>query len=154
LTIMLEMRFLRTGRANQSFFRVVLTEHSKPPQSGFIKILGWYNPHSKETSLDKEEILSWLGKGAKPSNNLSKLLQKEGIKHKFIKYIPKAKKKPKEKGDKAEKAPKPQVPPENAPAEPTSEPTVEAKTPEQESPAPEESQPKTDDKKPDQENEK
>lgn len=94
---MLEMRFLRSGRRNSAFFRVVLTESSKPPKSGFIKVLGWFNPHTKEASLDKEEILSWLNNGAKPSNKLSKLLLKEGIKHKLVNFIPSAKKTAKQK---------------------------------------------------------
>jgi small subunit ribosomal protein S16 len=98
---MLEMRFLRSGRRNQAFFRVVLTESSKPPKSGFIKVLGWFNPHTKETSLQKEEILSWLKKGAQPSNKLSKILSQEGIKHKMINFVPSAKKAAKTK-DKAE----------------------------------------------------
>jgi len=89
---MLEMRFLRSGRRNNAFFRVVLTESSKPPKSGFIKVLGWFDPYTKKTSLKKEKILSWIDKGAKPSNKLSKLLLAEGIKHKHIIYIPKAKK--------------------------------------------------------------
>lgn len=95
---MLEMRFLRSGRRNSAFFRVVLTESSKPPKSGFIKVLGWFNPHTKETSLNKEEILSWLNNGAKPSNKLSRLLLKEGIKHKLVNFIPSAKKTAKQKG--------------------------------------------------------
>lgn len=94
---MLEMRFLRCGRRNSAFFRIVLTESSKPPKSGFIKILGWFNPHTKKASLNKDDILSWIDKGAKPSNRLSKLLLSEGMKHKHIVYIPKAKKDPKTK---------------------------------------------------------
>jgi len=96
---MLTMRFLRAGRKNQAFFRIVLTESSKPPKSGFIKILGWYNPHSKENSLKKEEILSWLDKGAKPSNSLAKLFKEAGMKHKQINFIPDTKKAPKEKDE-------------------------------------------------------
>jgi len=97
---MLEMRLLRSGRRNQASFRVVLTEKSKPPKSGFIKILGWYNPHSKETSLKKDDILYYLEKGAKPSNSLAKILISEGIKHKNILYVPNAKKEAKSKDGK------------------------------------------------------
>lgn len=100
---MLEMRFLRTGRRNSAFFRVVLTESSKPPKSGFIKVLGWFNPHTKENSLKKDEILSWINKGAKPSNRLAKLLLSEGMKHKHIVYTPSAKKEAKIKEGSAPK---------------------------------------------------
>jgi len=106
-TDMLEIRFLRSGRRNAPFFRIVLTESSKPPKSGFIKILGWYNPKTKDSSLKKEEILEWLNKGAKPSNSLSKLLEQNKVSHKLIKFVPA---KPKAKKVKEEKKPKPAPP--------------------------------------------
>jgi len=106
-TDMLEIRFLRSGRRNAPFFRIVLTESSKPPKSGFIKILGWYNPKTKDSSLKKEEILEWLNKGAKPSNSLSKLLERNKVSHKLIKFVPA---KPKAKKVKEEKKPKPAPP--------------------------------------------
>ena len=100
---MLTLRFLRSGRKNQAFFRIVLTEKSKPSDSGFIKALGWYNPHTKEVSLEKEEILEWLNKGAKPSNSLAKLLLDNKIKHKQIVFVKNAKAEPKKKSEKKEK---------------------------------------------------
>lgn len=95
---MLTIRYLRSGRRNQSFFRIVLTEKSKPPKSGFLKILGWYNPHTKESFLNKEEILAWLDKGAQPSNSIAKLLEKNKISHKLVKFIPAKPRPKKEKG--------------------------------------------------------
>lgn len=96
---MLAIRFLRSGRTNQAFFRVVLTQKSNPPKSKFIKIFGWYNPKTKETSLNKEEILQWVDKGAKPSNSVAKLLIANKITHKHIVYIPDAPGKKKAKGE-------------------------------------------------------
>ncbi|MCX6809641.1 MAG: 30S ribosomal protein S16 [Candidatus Berkelbacteria bacterium] len=100
---MLEIRYLRSGRRNTPFFRIVLTESSKPPKSGFIEILGWYNPVTKESSLKKEDILVWLNKGAQPSNSFCKLLEKNKITHKSIKFVKSAEKAPKKKGEKKEK---------------------------------------------------
>ncbi len=102
---MLAIRFLRSGRTNQAFFRVVLTQKSNPPKSKFIKVFGWYNPKTKESSLDKEEILEWVGKGAKPSNSLAKLLIANNITHKHIVYVPDAPGKKKAKSETDEKAP-------------------------------------------------
>lgn len=87
---MLAIRFLRSGRRNRAFFRVVLTEKSRPPKSNFIKELGWFDPHSKEVSLNKEEILRCLDNGAKPSNSVAKLLLANKIEHKQIVFIPDA----------------------------------------------------------------
>jgi len=104
---MLSIRYLRSGRTNSAFFRIVLTESKKSPKSGFIKTLGWYNPHSKETSINKDEILNWLDKGAKASNSVAKLLSEKGIKHKRAKYVPDT---PKAKKEKSEPKPKPAAP--------------------------------------------
>jgi small subunit ribosomal protein S16 len=99
---MLAIRFLRSGRTNKAFFRIVVTESSKPPKSGFLKILGWYDPHTKETSLNKEEIIRFLDNGAKASNSVAKLLNANGVKHKMANFI-----KDKEKAKKAKGEPKP-----------------------------------------------
>lgn len=85
---MLAIRFLRSGRKNRAFFRIVLTENSRPPKSNYIKELGWFDPHSKETSLKTEDILKYLDNGAKPSNSVAKLLLDNKIKHKQIVFIP------------------------------------------------------------------
>lgn len=102
---MLAIRFLRSGRTNQAFFRVVLTQKSSPPKSNFIKVFGWYNPKTKESSLNKEEILEWVGKGAKPSNSLAKLLIANNITHKNIVFVPDAPGQKKAKPESEKKAP-------------------------------------------------
>lgn len=99
---MLAIRFLRTGRRNRAFFRIVLTESSRPPKSNYIKELGWFDPHSKESSLKSEEILKYLNTGAKPSNSVAKLLIANNIKHKHIVYTPDAPKAKRGKGDEKE----------------------------------------------------
>ena len=104
---MLIIRFNRSGRANSAFFRIVVTESSKPPKSGFIKVLGWYNPHTKDSSVNKEEILRYLDNGAQVSNSLAKLLGEKKITHKLIKFIPNAQ--GKKKGEEKEVKPKSQV---------------------------------------------
>lgn len=108
---MLSLRFARAGRRNAAFFRIVLTDHSKPSKSGFIKVLGWYDPKTKKSSVNKEEVLSWVKLGAMPSNSLAKFLESQKISHKNIKFTPDAPKKPKEKGDKTEKTVKTEIPP-------------------------------------------
>ena len=105
---MLTIRYLRSGRANSAFFRIVLTEKSKPCDSGFIKVLGWYNPHTKEASLDNEAVLSWVDKGASVSNSVAKLLTAQGVKHKNIRFVPDA---PKAKKGKKEASEKPKIQP-------------------------------------------
>ncbi len=81
---MLKIRLTRVGRKNHALFRLVLTEKATAPQGKYQKILGFYNPHTKEFRLDREGVIFWLEKGAKPSNTASKLLTGIGLKHKAI----------------------------------------------------------------------
>ncbi len=104
---MLAIRFLRQGRKNSAFFRVVLTESSRPPKSGFLKVLGWYNPHTKEVKLDKDQIIAALDNGAQASNSVARLLSNNGIKHKNATFVADA---PKSKKGKDEEPKKPAAP--------------------------------------------
>lgn len=106
---MLTLRFLRTGRRNRAFFRIVLTEKSKPAKSGFNKILGWYDPKTKKSSFEKEEILKLVKNGAIASNSLAKLLKEQKVTHKNIKFVPDTPKKAKVKGEKEVKKPEEKI---------------------------------------------
>lgn len=77
---MLKIRFLRTGKKNQSFFRIVVTDVKRPPKGGrFIEVLGFYSPLTKEKNIKKARIEYWLSQGAKTSDTCHNLLIKEGI---------------------------------------------------------------------------
>ena len=103
---MLVIRFLRTGKKNQPFFKIVVTDKRNPPKGGrFLETLGFFNPLTKEKNLKKERIEYWLGVGAQPSARVHNLL----IDDKIIKgkKIPLHKKAKKE--EKPEEKPKPNV---------------------------------------------
>jgi small subunit ribosomal protein S16 len=77
---MLKIRLQRIGRRNHPAFRVVVTESARGPKSGnFIELLGSYNPHINERSLDSERISHWILKGAQPSDTVHNLLVDEKI---------------------------------------------------------------------------
>lgn len=77
---MLVIRFLRTGKKNQPFFKIVVTEKEKSSVSGrFIEKVGFYNPLTKEKSLNAERMKYWLSVGAKPSPRVYNLLISEKI---------------------------------------------------------------------------
>lgn len=86
---MLVIRFRRVGKKNKPTYRVVVGEHTWTPSGKFTADLGSYNPHSKATTLKKEEAVEWLNKGAKPSNSVAKLFEKEKIKHNSVVVIKK-----------------------------------------------------------------
>lgn len=97
---MLVVRLKRIGKKNKPTYRIVVAEHSGAVNGPFVEDLGFYNPHTKTFSIDKEAVTIWMNKGAKPSNTVARLLEKEKIKHKsivVIKYNKAPKKKVEEK---------------------------------------------------------
>jgi small subunit ribosomal protein S16 len=87
LKTMLVIRFLRKGKKNQAFFKIVVTDKKNPPRGGrFLETVGFFNPKTKEKAIKKERVEYWLGNGAQPSDTVYNLLVSE--------QIIKAKKKP------------------------------------------------------------
>jgi len=77
---MLKIRFTRKGKKHQSFFRIVVQDTRRSINSGyFLEKLGYYNPITKEKSIDKERVNYWISKGAKLSDTVHNLLVKEGV---------------------------------------------------------------------------
>ena len=68
---MLVIRMQRTGRKGHAQFRVVVQDSRRTPTSGrVVAALGHYNPHTKETSLNKEKATQYLNNGAQPSDRV------------------------------------------------------------------------------------
>lgn len=95
---MLVIRLRRVGKKNKPTYRLTVAEHTWPVNGKFTADLGSYNPHTKQLNLKNEEAVAWMNKGAKPSNSVSKLFDKEKIKHKSV-VILKGNKKPRVKGE-------------------------------------------------------
>ncbi len=77
---MLAIRMQRTGRKGHPMYRVVVQDSHRQPTSGrVVANLGSYNPHTKETTLDKEQAATFLKNGAQPSDRVVKLLQNEKV---------------------------------------------------------------------------
>ncbi len=77
---MLVIRLARVGKRGHATFRVVVTEHTRPPKSGALAQLGSYDPHANRFSVDAEKVKGYLAHGAKPSPTVHNLL----IEHKVI----------------------------------------------------------------------
>ena len=76
---MLKIRLQKIGKKNSPSYRIVLTEHTNPPQGKFIEILGSYNPRKKIKKFNKERIEHLISDGAQPSATVYNLLVDEGI---------------------------------------------------------------------------
>ena len=76
---MLKIRFARAGRKKRPFYKIVVTEHTKPSQSGFIEKLGWYNPLTKEFDLNTDNVKERISHGAQLSPSLAKVLTAQKV---------------------------------------------------------------------------
>ncbi|MDP2587036.1 MAG: 30S ribosomal protein S16 [Candidatus Komeilibacteria bacterium] len=76
---MLSIRFTRTGKKKQPYFRVILTERQKDPWGKYIELLGNYNPRTKEAKLKEDRIKYWLSVGAQATVSIHNLLVKLNI---------------------------------------------------------------------------
>ena len=71
---MLKMRFKRCGRKRQPMYRIVVMQATSPRDGKAIRELGFYNPLTKETKLDVENIVKSLNTGVQPTKTVKNLL--------------------------------------------------------------------------------
>lgn len=81
---MLKIRLTRMGAKKNPFYRMVVID-SRESRSGVpTATVGWYNPARKDMiKIDEEQVLSWLGKGAQPTETVRNILKKNGVLAKF-----------------------------------------------------------------------
>lgn len=76
---MLRIRLQRRGKKNYATFRVVIAEQHAPVKGRFVADVGFYNPHTNEFSVDKEQVEKWLSQGVKPSDTVHNLMVTHGL---------------------------------------------------------------------------
>ncbi len=84
---MLTIRLSRHGRSKRPFYRVVLTEHTKPAKSGYMQVLGSFDPLKHTFEADIETIKTLIKNGAKPSERMAKLLYQATKDETFQKFF-------------------------------------------------------------------
>ncbi|MBM2820520.1 MAG: ribosomal protein small subunit ribosomal protein [Candidatus Berkelbacteria bacterium] len=81
---MIVIRLRRTGKKGQPSYRIVVADNRAPIYGKYIEMLGHYNPDTKKIVLESEKAIEWMKKGAKPTNTVSKIFIKQGLKHNSI----------------------------------------------------------------------
>jgi small subunit ribosomal protein S16 len=73
----LMIRLARIGKKKRPFYRVVVTEKTRPRNGRFVEIVGTYDPLQKPAAikLDDVRVQYWLGKGAQPSDTVRSFLR-------------------------------------------------------------------------------
>jgi small subunit ribosomal protein S16 len=73
----LVIRLARIGKKKHPFYRVVVTEKTRPRNGRFVEIVGTYDP-AKEPAMVQlmdDRVQYWLGKGAQPSDTVRSFLR-------------------------------------------------------------------------------
>ena len=82
-----KIRMARIGRRHRPFYRINAIDSRQPRDGKIIEKLGHYDPLEKDPAkqvvLDLERTRYWLEKGAVPSDTVSNILLRQGIKHKY-----------------------------------------------------------------------
>jgi small subunit ribosomal protein S16 len=82
-----KLRMTRMGKRHRPFFRINAVEARTPRDGKVLEKLGHYDPIEKDPAkqvvLNRERAEYWLGIGAIPSDTVSQILLKQGIKHKY-----------------------------------------------------------------------
>jgi small subunit ribosomal protein S16 len=76
---MIKLRLKRFGKKKQSSFRIVVVNSTSRRNGEPLEELGFYNPRTKESKINTEEIRKRLQTGAQPTETVSNLLKKAGI---------------------------------------------------------------------------
>ena len=75
------IRLRRTGTTKKPAYRVVVADSRAARDGRFIEVIGHYNPLSDPPliKIEAEKAVSWIKKGAQPSNTVKHLLARAGV---------------------------------------------------------------------------
>ncbi len=76
-----KIRLMRMGKKKHPTYRVVVADSRSPRDGRNIETIGHYRPRQDPSvaDIDGEKALSWLRKGAQPTEQVQKLLTVSGL---------------------------------------------------------------------------
>ena len=125
----LKIRLARGGSKKRPFYSIVAADSRMPRDGRFIEKLGTYNPllnkdDENRVKMNVERIMELIGKGAQPTDRISRFLEAAGAIEKKTRNNPnkakpgaKAVERAEEKAEKAKAAAEAAAAPAEAPAE-------------------------------------
>jgi len=75
--VSVRIRLKRFGTKRRPYYRIVVTDSRSPRDGRTIEEVGFYHPieiAEKQITIKEDRIREWLGKGARPSDTVRKLL--------------------------------------------------------------------------------
>ncbi len=77
-----KIRLKRFGTKKRPYYRIVVIDSRAPRDGKTIEEVGFYHPievENKQIKIEEERIRTWLNKGAKPSDTVKRLLNKQNF---------------------------------------------------------------------------
>lgn len=76
---MVKIRLQRAGKKKAPFYHIVVADSKSPRDGKIIEQIGTYNPMTEpsELNLDREKVAEWIKNGAKPTDTVKRLIEKE-----------------------------------------------------------------------------
>ena len=76
---MVKIRLQRAGKKKAPFYHIVIADSKTPRDGKIIEQIGTYNPMTEpsELVLDREKVAQWIKNGAKPTETVKRLIEKE-----------------------------------------------------------------------------
>ena len=80
-----KIRLKRMGAKKAPFYRVVVADSRSPRDGRIIESIGYYDSTTEPATvkIDEENALSWMAKGAQPTDTVKNLFSKGGIMKKY-----------------------------------------------------------------------
>lgn len=77
---MLKIRLQRTGKVNDPYFRIIVTEHTNKAATGKpVEVIGSHDVQKGKVQINTEKVKYWLSVGAKATPTINNMLITEGI---------------------------------------------------------------------------
>jgi len=88
--VAVKLRLVRIGKKKQPTYRLVAADSRAPRNGKFLEIVGTYAPRGASkadpetiVTIDNDKAVSWLQKGAQPTERVAVLLKKSGAWEQF-----------------------------------------------------------------------
>ncbi len=75
------IRLKRIGKKKKPFYRIIVADSRSPRNGKFIESIGYYDPLKEpiDLKINEEKAVTWLKKGASPSDTVKSLFRMKGI---------------------------------------------------------------------------
>ena len=76
---MVKIRLQRVGKKKAPFYHIVVADSRSPRDGKIIEQIGTYDPMQEPSvlKLDREKVEKWIKNGAKPTDTVKHLIEKE-----------------------------------------------------------------------------